>query len=268
MSRAVSISIQKGGTGKTTIAINLGERLANRGHDVLLVDLDPQGHLTEGIGLSEAYTAEQHIGDLLLNKSDTEPEDVLTTRDPFDVIPSNRDLDDIEPELRSISFGVLKLRRTVVEPLLDNPYEYIIIDAPPSLGALSDNALVGAGNVIIPIETREPSVRGLEQMINKQIQPIRNEMDLKILAIVPNKLRGDNEDKRIIEKLETHFMDVLPSFAKSDAGKPGPGIRERIAISRAWRDGQTLAEYDPNNDMLQRFDILADIVENGGINNG
>lgn len=270
MSRAVSVSLQKGGVGKTTIAINLADALARRGHRALLVDLDQQGNATEGVGLEDAYkTGSPNLTDVLTDSDPVAVSEVIRERDGFDVLPSHEHLDDAEDKIRTSTFGELWIRRRIVEPLLGDDYEYVVIDSPPSLGPLSDSALIGAGHVVVPLKMSEPSVSGFERMVEHQILPIRQEMSLDIIAIVPNDLRGNNEEKRIIENLESsRFEEHLPKFARSrefdDPKSPGPGIRHRIAFSRAWRAGQTLREYDPDNDMLDRLDELARMVEPGG----
>ncbi|WP_435365863.1 ParA family protein [Haloarchaeobius sp. DYHT-AS-18] len=268
--RAVSVALQKGGVGKTTIAINLAERLANRGHNVLLVDLDQQGNATEGLGLAEAYTADTHIGDVLVDDGDATLEDIIRETETVDVLPANEDLDGVENTIRSATFGELWIRNKVIEPLLGEEYDYIVIDSPPNLGPLSDASLIASQHVIVPLRMSEPSVSGFERMFKQQIVPIRQEIDLDILAIVPNATSGTNEEKRIITDLEeSQFGEYLPGFGRSahfdDPDSPGPGIRERIAFRRSWREGQPLAQYDPESDMLGRLDELAGVVEAGGI---
>lgn len=270
MARAVSISLQKGGVGKTTTAINIAERLAARGHEVLAIDLDQQGHLTEGIGLLEEYRNEGHLGDLLDDDRAVTASDLIRPTEWFDVLPSHRDLDDVEERMRSLTFGELQVRNQVVEPLLGDAYDYVVIDSPPNLGPLSDAALIAAQHVIVPLEMSEPAVGGFERMVNQQIRPLRREIDLEILAIVPNELEGNNEERRIIGDLEaSDFGALLPAFGRStefdDPRSPGPGIRKRIALKRATREGKPLAAYDPDNDMLDRYDALAAIVERGGM---
>ena len=266
MGRAVSVSLQKGGVGKTTVAINLADALA-ADDDVLLVDLDQQGNATEGVGLKDEYERESpHIGDVLTDDESVDVREIIVERDRFDVVPAHIDLDEIADRIRNSTFGMLWVRRRVVEPLLDDEYDYVVIDSPPSLGPLSDASLIGAGHVIVPLLMSEPSVSGFERMWDQQFIPIRNEVDLELLAVVPNDLSGNNEERRIIEDLEdSPFAEYLPGFARSaefdDAGSPGPGIRHRIAFSRAWREGETLREYDPDNDMLDRLDQLADLVK-------
>lgn len=268
--RAVSFALQKGGVGKTTTAINVAERLANRGHDVLAIDLDQQGNFTEGVGLADAYTADAHVGDAL---ADTEPvtvTDIIRQAEWFDVLPAHRDLDDLAERMRSATFGELWIRNDVVDPLLGDQYDYVVIDAPPNLGPLADASLIATENVMIPLLMSEPSVAGFERMVRQQIQPLRKEIELEILAIVPNHLQGDNEERRIIGDLEdSEFAGKLPPFARSSefdtSGSPGPGIRKRISLKRAWREGQPVAAYDPECDMLDRYDALAAIVERGDI---
>lgn len=268
MGRAVSVSLQKGGVGKTTLAINLADSLAADGDDVLLVDLDQQGNATEGVGLKEEYERKSpHIGDVLTDDDAVDVQEIIVERDRFDVVPAHIDLDEIADRIRNSTFGMLWVRRRIVEPLLDDEYDYVVIDSPPSLGPLSDASLIGAGHVIVPLLMSEPSVSGFERMWDQQIRPIRNEVDLELLAIVPNDLSGNNEERRIIENLENSpFAEYLPEFAHSaefdNTDSPGPGIRHRIAFSRAWREGQTLREYDADNDMLDRLDQLAALVQN------
>lgn len=268
---AVSVALQKGGVGKTTIAINLAERLADRGHKVLLVDLDQQGNATEGVGLADAYEDDIHLGHVLDEDDATTAADVIRSAagtTDFDVLPGHRDLDTVADTIRNTRFAELWVRRRIVEPLAEDPYDYVVVDSPPNLGPLSDASLIATQNVIVPLQMSEPSVSGFERMYKQQIAPIDREVGIDIAAIVPNKLSGDNEERRIIGDLEdSEFGQYLPTFARSERfdESPGPGIRERIGFKRAWREGVPLASYDPDNDMLDRLDDLAAIVENGGV---
>lgn len=270
MGRAVSVSLQKGGVGKTTIAINLADSLGARGHDVLLVDLDQQGNATEEVGFKDLYEdGDPNLGDVLTDDDPVDVRSIIQSRDGFDVLPGHVNLDDVEDRIRNSTFGMLWVRRRIVEPLFDGEYDYIVIDSPPSLGPLSDASLIAARNVVVPLLMSEPSVSGFERMWEHQVKPIRQEVELDLLAIVPNDLQGNNEERRIIRDLEdSPFGQYLPSFARSelfdDPDSIGPGIRHRIAFSRAWREGKTLREYDSSNDMLERFDEVARLVEEGG----
>ncbi|WP_338738969.1 ParA family protein [Haloplanus salilacus] len=268
--RAVSVALQKGGVGKTTLAINIAERLHERGHRVLLVDLDQQGNATEGVGLRDAYDAETHLGDVFGDDATATLNDIIRETEWFDVIPANRDFDALEDRIRTTTFAETWVRKHVVEAVLGDRYDYVVIDSPPNLGALSDASLIASQNVIVPLQMSEPSISGLERMVEDQIAPLRQQLDINILALVPNRLEGDNEERRIITDIETSpFAENLPAFGRSDhfdnPDSPGPGIRKRIAFRRAWREGKPVAAYDSECDQLERLDELAAIVERGGI---
>lgn len=268
--RAVSVALQKGGVGKTTLAINIAERLQARGHRVLLVDLDQQGNATEGVGLRDAYDADVHLGDVLGDNAPATLDDVIRETEWFDVIPAHRDFDALEDRIRTTTFAETWVRKQVVDELLGDRYDYIVIDSPPNLGALSDASLIASQNVVIPLQMSEPSISGMERMVEDQIAPLREQLDIDILALVPNRLEGDNEERRIIDDIETSpFAEHLPAFARSehfdDPDSPGPGVRKRISFRRAWREGEPLAAFDPDCDQLERLDALAAIVERGGV---
>ncbi|MFC7165429.1 ParA family protein [Halospeciosus flavus] len=268
--RAVSVALQKGGVGKTTIAINVAERLSSRGNDVLLVDLDQQGNATEGIGLEDAYTADDHIGDVLDDGDGVDVHDVIRETEWFDVVPAHENLRSVETSIRNATFGELRVRNEIVEPLLGAEYDYVVVDTAPKIGPLSDSSLIATGNVIVPMLPSEPSISGFERMVEQQLDPLRREIDLDVLAVVPNRLEGDNEEKRVMAAIEeSDFGDRVPMFGRTDEYEhdypPGPGIRKRIAFRRAWRDGVPLAEHAPQNDMVKRLDELAAIVEAGEI---
>ncbi|WP_435101937.1 ParA family protein [Halarchaeum sp. P4] len=268
--RAVSVALQKGGVGKTTLAVNVAERLSSRGYDVLLVDLDQQGNATRAVGLEDAYTGETHIGHVIDDEDDTGPHDVIREREWFDVLPAHEQLDAVESSIRNATFGELRVKHDVVEPLLGTEYDYVIVDTAPTIGPLSDSSLVATQNVLVPLLMSQPSLSGLDRMTTQQLDPLRRELPIDVLGVIPNRLEGDNEERRVLSAVEaSRFRDRLPAFGRSrefdDPDSPGPGIRKRVAFRRAWRDGLPLAVYDPDSDMVERLDAVADIVENGGV---
>lgn len=283
--RAVSVAILKGGVGKSTIAVNITERLAARGHDALFVDLDPNGHASMGLGFDEAYRADLDIGDVLLEEGDADPEEVIhETEYGFDVLPSSNNLEVVEDGLRNATMGDVRLRRFLVEPLLeDGTYDYIVTDSPAYRGKLADNALIATGNMMLPLVPGNEALAGFERTMERQISPLRNHIDLDILAIVPNRLSEridqQNNDRRLVENLNTkeHLAQYTPNFARItpeeferiDSGEkrplPKPGLRDRRAFTYAFGESQPLAYYAPDNDQLPHLDELAAIVENGGV---
>ena len=265
---AHSVAILKGGVGKSTIAVNLTERLAARGHEVLFVDLDPNGHATKGLGLRDAYNSDDHLGDVLLD--DTELSDVIQPTDyGFDVLPSNDALERVEQDIKhgNVLNPYTRFKKKVVEPLLGEQYDHIITDSPAYRGLLSDMALVGTGSIIIPLIATSEAYAGFEQTVEKQVSELHREIGLDITAIVPNDFDSSNRNEHeLIEDLNDDFADKLPPFASLDMleTSPGPGIRHRIAFSRAYDAGQPLAYYDPDNDQLERLDQIAAMIEQDG----
>lgn len=270
-SRAVAFAMNKGGVGKTILSINVADRLAARGHDVLLLDTDPAGNATEGVGLADAYHEGAHFGQLL-SEDDEYAEiafsDVIEETDWFDVMPSHENLARMQTILDDDRHAIGYLEQKVVEPLLGDVYDYILIDTEAASDSLfMDGAIWASQNLMIPLVPSEESVRGFESLLTGQIADARRYRDVAILALVPNMCRSDNELKRLVTEITENFPEYTPAFAHKEMlnTSPGPGIRDRIAIKRAWREGVPLAEYDPENDQIERLDQLATIVEQGGI---
>lgn len=270
--RAVSVGILKGGVGKSTIAINLAERLGARGHSVLLVDLDPDGHASSSLGFDDVYDdTSSHLGDVVLDEGDGTFEDVIyETEYGFDLLPSNEQLKTVETQISQSAFPYTRLKTKLIDPLLGSAYDYIITDSSAVRGTLADTALVATGNAIIPVNAAEEVVSGLEKTYRKQIVGIKEQMEFNVLAIVPNDFASrNNEENRLIDELERDFPEKLPDFGRShhfdDEDSKGPGIRHRIDFSRASAEDKPLAYYNPESDQLERLDELADIVIRGGI---
>lgn len=279
--RAVSVSLLKGGVGKSTIAINLSERLAAKDHNVLFIDLDPNGHASVGLGFKDVYQEGDDIGDVILDDGDADPSDViLETGFGFDILPSTRRLETVENMLRSSSFPDVRVRQNIVEPLLGDEYDYIVTDSPAYRGKLADNALVATQNLMVPLTPGSESLAGFERTAERQLSPLREQIGLNILAIVPNRLSNRidqrNDDRELVQSLNEDFTQYVPEFARItedefeqiDNGQmrplPKPGIRERNAVSKSFSEKKPLAHYDPDNDQIDHFNTLAEIVINGG----
>ncbi len=160
--RIIAIANQKGGVGKTTTAVNLGAALAELHYRVLVVDLDPQGNATTGLGIN-ARSLESSIYDVILH--DVPPEDVIeptTLRNLF-VMPATIDLAGAEIELVPVFSRELRLRRALDS--IREDYDFILIDCPPSLGLLTINGLAAAGEVAVPIQCEYYALEGLSQLL-------------------------------------------------------------------------------------------------------
>ena len=164
MSRVIAIANQKGGVGKTTTAINLGAGLAVAERRTLIVDMDPQGNATSGMGIDRAQLRGS-VYDILLEGSSVAEVRVERVHFPYlDIVPSSQDLVGAEVELGERAQRELVLRRAL-EPVRDE-YDYVLLDCPPSLGLLTLNTLAAADTVLIPIQCEFYALEGLSQLLN------------------------------------------------------------------------------------------------------
>lgn len=182
MGKIISISNQKGGVGKTTTAVNLSACLAEAGKKVLLIDMDPQGNASSGLGVDRNET-EYSTYDLLLNECTFNQAKVDTEYENLSVIPSDVDLAAAEMELLSAENREYVLKSQLLA--YKKNYDYIIIDCPPSLNTLTLNALACADSVIIPIQCEYYALEGLAQLL-ETIELIKNRLNprLKIDGVV------------------------------------------------------------------------------------
>lgn len=247
------LSNQKGGVGKTTVAINVAGALAQRDRDVLFVDLDPQGHGTEGLGFSEAYDAQPpSLYDVLLDLDrQALINDIVVEHQEFDLVPSNVDMFNAEPELTTSMRGRERLTMALEE--LDHDYEFVVVDCPPSLGNLTDNALLACQNVLIPALAEGTSIRALEILFD-QIETIEDGYDISIddLGVVANRVETDGEATEMMDWFEDTFADRIPVWE----------VRKRVALKRAWNEGVSIFEHTEACDMEDVFlDVAARIEE-------
>lgn len=165
-SRVIAIANQKGGVGKTTTVINLAASLAMTDHSVLVIDMDPQGNLTSGLGSKTAMGDRDTIYSGLMGHFEGSPEDLVmaTGVQGLSLIPADRNLTGAEVELVELSDREERLR-AFIAPIRDR-YEYVFIDSPPSLGLLTLNALVAADTVMIPLHCEYFALEGLADLIS------------------------------------------------------------------------------------------------------
>lgn len=284
--QAVSVNILKGGVGKSAISMNLAERLAARGNDVLYMDLDPNGHITYGLGFDDVYQDREHdLSDVILDNPSKDPADVIHETDwGFDFVPASVRLEDLDTGLKSASHSSQRLHSQFLSPLLaSDRYDYCVMDGGGERSKVADNAFYAAKQSIIPVEPGAECLSGFKRTWQRIVEPLREYQPFEILAIVPNKLsqRIDhrNEDRELIEYLNTseRFADKVPNFARItpnefeqlDAGElrplPKPGLRQDGDFGKSFKKGMPVAELNPESRTVAHLDELAAIVENGGI---
>src|SRR3954447_13634727 len=237
MSHIIAICNQKGGVGKTAVAINLGAALAEQGKKVLLIDLDPQGHLTEGVGVRDLYLEEKNtlFEALTDHKGDAGKLIHDIPHEKFDIIPSNYQMALIEQKLFMTRNREHKLRELLDD--ISTHYDFVLIDCPPNLGNLTDNALNAARRVVVPIQAETSSVRALDLLFD-QIESVEHGLKIKIavLAVVPNLVQEAALSKRILSDLRANIPVVTPFE-----------IKKRVVLQEAYDAGRSIFSYDAPN---------------------
>lgn len=227
----VAIANQKGGVGKTSTCVNLAAGLGIAGKNVLLVDMDPQGNCTSGLGI-ERKQVETSIYDLLVDEAKLEDCVMDTTWLNVSLVPATIDLAGAEIELVAAMSRETRLKRA----LIDAPYDTILIDCPPSLGLLTLNSFVAANSLIIPIQCEYYALEGLSQLMNT-INLVRSHLnaDLKLDGLVLTMFDSRTRlSKDVADEVKTRFgAEVFNSV-----------IPRNVRISEAPSHGMPIQYYD------------------------
>lgn len=249
MSRVIAIANQKGGVGKTTTAINLGACLGDTGRSVLLVDTDPQGNATSGLGI-DRKRLDYSLYDCLIGG--LEPVRALRATEyrGLWVLPSSLDLAGAEIELVGMQDRELRLRK-VIARLRDN-YDYTLIDCPPSLGLLTVNALTAADSVMIPIQCEYYALEGLTQLLNT-IRLIRSKLNvgLELEGVLLTMFDArTNLSLQVAEEVKKYFREKVYKTI----------VPRNVRLSEAPSHGKPITVYDPRSRGAEVYRELAEEV--------
>ena len=251
---SLAITNQKGGVGKTALTVNLGGALAEDGRRVLLVDLDPQGHLTEALGLGET-TEPATLAAAMLGTWTGDARELVTSYRPLlDVIPTNVDAFLLEQRLYQERGREHRLAR-VLEQLAD-AYDVALIDCPPSLGSLTDNALVAARRALVPTQSEDTALRALRLLLS-QVESVEIGLQLQV-ELVGMVVNGyDRRRGQVV----TSTMAVLEQLPLPVLGVIG----DRAAVREVWRYRAPVTEHAPESDAAEAYRALVKAIPwNGG----
>ncbi len=251
MGKAIAIFNQKGGVGKTTTNVNLSASLARLGKKVLVIDNDPQGNSTSGLGLSKD-TLEFNLYDALIDDVDVHKCIVPTPFEGLDIIPSNVQLAGAEIEMIEIENREQRLKR-IISTVRDN-YDYIFVDCPPSLGLLTINSLVAVDGVIIPIQCEYYALEGVSQLMNTY-QLIKKGLnpDLEIEGVLLSMFDGrTNLSIQVVEEVKKYFKSKVYSTI----------IPKNVRLAEAPSFGVPVIEFDEKSKGAIAYMELAEEIAN------
>ena len=250
MMRIIAIANQKGGVGKTTSTINIGAGLNQLGKKVLLIDLDPQAHLTYSTGIA-AHELTRTIYQVL--KGEATVEDIILDRNGVKLIPSTLDLSGAEIELSGMPGREFLLNEGINRP---KGFDFILIDCPPSLGLLTLNAFTTSKEIYIPLQMEFLALQGMGKLLQTvEVVKKRLNKDLAITGVIGTRFDGRKTlNREVEEKIKAHFGDkVFKTF-----------IRENISLAEAPSFGKTIFEYKPDSHGAEDYLALCrEIIERG-----
>jgi len=233
--KVVSIANQKGGVGKTTTAVNLSTLLAKKGKKVLLIDTDPQGNATSGLGIDK--NVELSTYDLLI--SDVTAEEIIqdTAIKNLDISPSNINLAGAEVQLVSMMSREQRMKEKI--DVIKNNYDYIIIDCPPSLGLITLNAFTASDSVLIPVQCEYFALEGLGQLLNT-VELVRKHLNKNLYiegALLTMYDIRTNLANQVVREVKKFFQNKVYKTV----------IPRNVRVSEAPSYGMPISVYDPKS---------------------
>ena len=236
MGKIVSIANQKGGVGKTTTSINLSTILAKKGKKVLMIDADPQGNASSGVGI-DRDEIDLSVYDILINDSTLEEVVKKTNIKNLDICPSNINLAGAEVELVSMMSREHRLKGKI--DVIKNNYDYIIIDCPPSLGLITLNAFTASDSVLIPVQCEYYALEGLGQLLNTISlvkKHLNKDIEIEGALLTMYDIRT-NLSNQVVKEVKKYFNDKVYKNV----------IPRNVKLSEAPSYGMPISIYDPRS---------------------
>ena len=249
MGRVIAIANQKGGVGKTTKSINLSASLAEKGKKVLVIDTDPQGNTTSGLGLDK-NEIENTIYELMIGESEIEEVIHNEAFENLDIIPSNVNLAAVEIELIDVEQKEYILKNAIIK--VKDKYDFIIIDCPPSLSMLTVNAMTTADTVLVPIQCEYYALEGLSQLVHTvNLVKERLNPDLEMEGVVFTMFDSrTNLSLQVVENVKEHLKENVYKTI----------IPRNIRLAEAPSYGLPINIYEPKSAGAEAYKLLAEEV--------
>ena len=251
MSKVIAVVNQKGGVGKTTTAVNVSTILAKKGKKVLLIDSDPQGNATSGLGIDK--NTDKSIYDVIINDIEIKEAIIESPVKNLWVCPSNINLAGAEVELVSMMAREQKLKEKLEK--VENDFHYVIIDCPPSLGLLTLNAFTASNSLLIPIQCEYYALEGVGQLINT-INLVRKQLNKSLyiegVVLTMNDART-NLSNQVINEVKTYFKDNVYKTI----------IPRNVKLSEAPSFGMPITVYAPKSKGARCYEKLTNEILKG-----
>ena len=245
MGKIISIANQKGGVGKTTTAVNLATIIAKKGKKVMLIDCDPQGNATSGLGIEK--NNEYSLYDVLINEVDIKQALVDTVVKTLKLCPANMNLAGAEVELVSMMSREHRLKEKLDE--IKDEFDFVFIDCPPSLGLVTLNAFTASDSVLIPVQCEYYALEGLGQLINTinlVKKHLNKELSIEGAVLTMYDMRT-NLSNQVVKEVKRYFGDKVYKTV----------IPRNIKLSEAPSFGMPISVYDPNSKGARCYERLA-----------